>query len=30
MCCVDPVMIATSGDRLLDDEAIAALKAELL
>ena len=27
---VDPVMIATSGDRLLEDEAIAALKAELL
>src|SRR5215217_623751 len=26
---VDPVMIATSGDRLLDDEAIAAMKAEL-
>lgn len=27
---VDPVMIATSGDRLLEDEAIAALKAALL
>jgi hydroxymethylpyrimidine/phosphomethylpyrimidine kinase len=27
---VDPVMIATSGDRLLDDEAVAAIKAELL
>jgi hydroxymethylpyrimidine/phosphomethylpyrimidine kinase len=26
---VDPVMIATSGDRLLDDEAIAAMKTEL-
>ncbi len=26
---VDPVMIATSGDRLLDDEAMAAMKAEL-
>ncbi len=26
---VDPVMIATSGDRLLDDEAVAAMKAEL-
>ena len=26
---VDPVMIATSGDRLLDDEAIGAMKAEL-
>ena len=26
---VDPVMIATSGDRLLDDEAIEAMKAEL-
>lgn len=27
---VDPVMVAKSGDRLLDDEAIGALKAELL
>ena len=27
---VDPVMVATSGDRLIDDEAIAAMKAELL
>ncbi len=27
---VDPVMIAKSGDRLLDDEALAAIKAELL
>jgi hydroxymethylpyrimidine/phosphomethylpyrimidine kinase len=27
---VDPVMIATSGDRLLDDEAVAAMKTELL
>jgi hydroxymethylpyrimidine/phosphomethylpyrimidine kinase len=27
---VDPVMIAKSGDRLLEDEAVAALKAELL
>jgi hydroxymethylpyrimidine/phosphomethylpyrimidine kinase len=26
---VDPVMIATSGDRLVDDEAVAAMKAEL-
>jgi hydroxymethylpyrimidine/phosphomethylpyrimidine kinase len=26
---VDPVMIATSGDRLLDDDAMAAMKAEL-
>jgi hydroxymethylpyrimidine/phosphomethylpyrimidine kinase len=26
---VDPVMIATSGDRLLDDEAMAAMKSEL-
>ena len=26
---VDPVMIATSGDRLLDDEAVAAMKSEL-
>ena len=26
---VDPVMIATSGDRLLDDEAVAAMKTEL-
>jgi hydroxymethylpyrimidine/phosphomethylpyrimidine kinase len=26
---VDPVMIATSGDRLLDDEAVGAMKAEL-
>jgi len=26
---VDPVMIATSGDRLLDDEAVAAMKVEL-
>jgi hydroxymethylpyrimidine/phosphomethylpyrimidine kinase len=26
---VDPVMIATSGDRLLDDEAMAAMKTEL-
>lgn len=26
---VDPVMIATSGDRLLDDEALAAMKSEL-
>jgi len=26
---VDPVMIATSGDRLLDDDALAAMKAEL-
>ena len=27
---VDPVMIAKSGDRLVDDEAVAAMKAELL
>jgi hydroxymethylpyrimidine/phosphomethylpyrimidine kinase len=27
---VDPVMVAKSGDRLLDDEALAALKAELI
>jgi len=27
---VDPVMIATSGDRLIDDEAIASMKAELI
>src|SRR5687767_7969619 len=27
---VDPVMIAKSGDRLLDDEALAAMKSELL
>lgn len=27
---VDPVMIAKSGDRLLDDEAVAAMKSELL
>ena len=27
---VDPVMIAKSGDRLLDDEALAAMKAELI
>ena len=27
---VDPVMIAKSGDRLLEDEAVAAIKAELL
>ena len=27
---VDPVMIAKSGDRLLDDEAVAAMKTELL
>ena len=27
---VDPVMVAKSGDRLLDDEALAAVKAELL
>jgi hydroxymethylpyrimidine/phosphomethylpyrimidine kinase len=27
---VDPVMIAKSGDRLLDDDALAAMKAELL
>lgn len=27
---VDPVMVATSGDRLLDDEALAAMKSELL
>lgn len=27
---VDPVMVAKSGDRLLDDDAIAAMKAELL
>ena len=27
---VDPVMIAKSGDRLLDDEALGAMKAELL
>jgi hydroxymethylpyrimidine/phosphomethylpyrimidine kinase len=27
---VDPVMVAKSGDRLLDDEALAAIKAELL
>jgi len=26
---IDPVMIATSGDRLLDDEAVGAMKAEL-
>ena len=26
---VDPVMVATSGDRLLDDDAIAAMKSEL-
>jgi hydroxymethylpyrimidine/phosphomethylpyrimidine kinase len=27
---VDPVMIATSGDRLIDEEAVAAMKAELI
>ncbi len=27
---LDPVMVATSGDRLMDDEAIAALKKELM
>jgi hydroxymethylpyrimidine/phosphomethylpyrimidine kinase len=27
---VDPVMIATSGDRLIDDEAVASMKAELI
>jgi hydroxymethylpyrimidine/phosphomethylpyrimidine kinase len=27
---VDPVMVAKSGDRLIDDEALAAMKAELL
>lgn len=27
---VDPVMIATSGDRLIDDEAVASMKTELL
>jgi hydroxymethylpyrimidine/phosphomethylpyrimidine kinase len=27
---VDPVMVAKSGDRLLDDEALGAIKAELL
>jgi hydroxymethylpyrimidine/phosphomethylpyrimidine kinase len=27
---VDPVMVAKSGDRLIDDEAVAAVKAELL
>jgi hydroxymethylpyrimidine/phosphomethylpyrimidine kinase len=27
---VDPVMVAKSGDRLLDDEALAAMKAELI
>lgn len=29
-CVVDPVMVATSGDRLLDAEAVGVLKAELL
>lgn len=27
---VDPIMVATSGDQLLDDEALAAIKSELL
>jgi hydroxymethylpyrimidine/phosphomethylpyrimidine kinase len=27
---VDPVMIATSGDRLIDDEAVASIRAELV
>ncbi|MBI2188236.1 MAG: bifunctional hydroxymethylpyrimidine kinase/phosphomethylpyrimidine kinase [Acidobacteria bacterium] len=27
---VDPVMVATSGDRLIDDEAVAAMKVELI
>src|SRR5262245_51928957 len=30
MLVVDPVMIAKSGDRLLDDEALSAMKAELI